>query len=243
MEAVGDQVQQHAHELLRVELDLADRRIELLLQRDVEAGLLRPSPVIGQVQALLDAGVEVHLEPLAAALARVKQHVLDDAVGATAVLGHLRQVIGQHAGQLVDLRPGTGAEHGLAGLEGLAQLADQLDREIGEIVDEVQWVLDLVRDSRGELAERSKLLRLHQPILRGVQSGKRGLRLLLRLGQRLLAPTNGGDEELQGAGHRANLVSPGRIDGRVPAIGMRKHAVAKTFDPAQHAATHIEERQ
>src|SRR5262249_10145991 len=39
----------------------------------------------------------------------------------------------------------------------------------GEIVDEVERVLDLVRYSRSELAERSKLLGLDQAILSGAQ--------------------------------------------------------------------------
>ena len=39
----------------------------------------------------------------------------------------------------------------------------------GEIVDEIERVLDLVRNAGGELAERGELLRLHQAVLRGAQ--------------------------------------------------------------------------
>ena len=44
----------------------------------------------------------------------------------------------------------------------LLQLVEQLAREAGEVVDEVQRVLDLVRDAGGELAERGHLLGLDQ---------------------------------------------------------------------------------
>ncbi len=98
-----------------------------------------------------------------------------------------------------------------------------------------------MRDPRRELAERGQLLRLHQAVLCSAQSSERSLSLLLRFGQRLLAPANGSNEELQGTGHCANLVSSGRIDGRLFAVGMGKHAVAKRLDPPQHAAAHIEE--
>ena len=45
---------------------------------------------------------------------------------------------------------------------GLLQLVEQLDREAGEVVDEVERVLDLVRDAGGQLAERGHLLGLDQ---------------------------------------------------------------------------------
>ena len=49
------------------------------------------------------------------------------------------------------------------------QFVDQLGRQRGEIVDEIERVLDLVGDAGGELAERGQLLGLHQPVLRGAQ--------------------------------------------------------------------------
>ena len=39
----------------------------------------------------------------------------------------------------------------------------------GEVVDEIEWVLDLVRDTGGELTERGQLLCLDEAILRGSQ--------------------------------------------------------------------------
>src|SRR4051812_42890823 len=78
VEAVRDQVQEHARDLLRVDVGLAGLRVEALLDRDVEAGLLGSRPMIGEVQALLDERVDVRKAPLARALARVQQHVLHD---------------------------------------------------------------------------------------------------------------------------------------------------------------------
>ena len=54
-------------------------------------------------------------------------------------------------------------------LEGFLQLIDQFGRDAGEIVDEIERVLDLVRDTGGELTKRGELLRLHQAVLCGAQ--------------------------------------------------------------------------
>ena len=54
-------------------------------------------------------------------------------------------------------------------LEHVVQFVGQFRRQRGEIVDEIERVLDLVRDAGGELAERGELLGLDQAILRGTQ--------------------------------------------------------------------------
>ena len=59
------------------------------------------------------------------------------------------------------------------GVGGLLQLVQQLDREAGEVVDEVQRVLDLVGDAGGELAERGHLLGLDQVGLGRLQALQR----------------------------------------------------------------------
>ena len=56
-------------------------------------------------------------------------------------------------GQLIDLATVTCVQQCKAGRRGLLQLAQEIDRAAGEVVDEVQRGLDLVRDGRGELAE------------------------------------------------------------------------------------------
>ena len=56
----------------------------------------------------------------------------------------------------------------------LGEFVEQLARKSGEVVDEIQRVLDLVRDAGGELAERGELFRLDQPVLRLAQVVERG---------------------------------------------------------------------
>ena len=86
------------------QVDLAGGRIERPLQRDVEALLLGPRAVIGEIEAFLDKGIDIDRPVLAGALARMQQHVLDDRVGALAVLHDLVEIALQHIRHLVDLR-------------------------------------------------------------------------------------------------------------------------------------------
>ena len=60
----------------------------------------------------------------------------------------------------------------------LPQFVDQFDRDGREIVDEIERVLDLVRDAGGQLAERGELLRLDEAVLRGAQILQRGFDVL-----------------------------------------------------------------
>src|SRR4029077_8953785 len=92
VEAVRDEVQEHALKFLRVEIDLSDRRVEVLDEGDVEARLLRARAVIGEVDTLLDQGIEIDGTMLSAALARMQKHVLDDRIGALAVLDDLLEI-------------------------------------------------------------------------------------------------------------------------------------------------------
>ena len=75
-------------------------------QRDVEALLLGPRAVIGEIEAFLDHGVDIDRPVLARALARVQQHVLDDGVGTLAVLHDLFEIAPQRIGQLGDFSAG-----------------------------------------------------------------------------------------------------------------------------------------
>ena len=88
-------------------------------------------------------------------------------VGALAVLHDLFEIALQHLRQLVDLFARLVVERGR--LEHVVQFVDQFGRQRREIVDEIERVLDLVRDAGGELAERGELLGLDQAILRGAQ--------------------------------------------------------------------------
>ena len=86
----------------------------------------------------------------------------------------------------------------------LFHFVDQFARQRGEIVHEVERVLDLVRDSRGELAERGEFFRLHEPVLRRAKIVERLLKL---------------------AGARLHFFQEARIldrDHRLIGIGLRK---------------------
>src|SRR5262249_25567086 len=89
IEAVRNQVEEYPCYLLWKEIGLACRRVERPLQRDVEALLFGPGAVIGEVKAFLHYGIDIYRPVLAGPLARVKQHVLDDRIGALAVLHDL----------------------------------------------------------------------------------------------------------------------------------------------------------
>jgi hypothetical protein len=150
-------VEERAHQVLRHRVDQAGGRIEVEIQADLEIRVEGAHPVVRQIDGVAQERVDVGRLPLlllARGAPRVQQHAADDAVGPDAVLLDLRQVelqlienVGHVAG---DLR----IERGALELEVLPQLAGQLAGEIGEVVDEVERVLDLVRDACGQRAER-----------------------------------------------------------------------------------------
>ena len=69
--------------------------------------------------------------------------------------------------QFIDFVPDLVGERG--GGKQIVQFIRQLRRKRCKVVDEIERVLDLVRDAGGELAEGSQLLGLHQAILGGAQ--------------------------------------------------------------------------
>ena len=103
------------------------------------------------------------------------EHALDDAVGPPAVLGDLFEIAGQHRDDFVDLGELVAVERRQGRCRGLLQLVEQFDREPGEIVDEIERVLDLVGDAGGQLAQRGHLLGLDQPVLGAAQISECGL--------------------------------------------------------------------
>ena len=58
--------------------------------------------MIGKIEALREQRVEIDRPPLAGAFARMQQHVLDDRVGALAMLHYLFEIAFQHLRQLVE---------------------------------------------------------------------------------------------------------------------------------------------
>ena len=59
--------------------------------------------MIGEVEAVLDNGIDIGRPTLTRALARVRQHVLDDRVGAPAVVCYLVQVTAQRLRKFADV--------------------------------------------------------------------------------------------------------------------------------------------
>ena len=104
----------------------------------------------------------------ARAFARVQQHVLDDGIRALAVLDDLLEIAAQHirVSSLISLRRFSSSVHVF---QGVLQLINQFARNPGEIVDEIERVLDLMRDAGGQLTKRGEFLRLDEAILRGSQ--------------------------------------------------------------------------
>ena len=97
----------------------------------------------------------------------MQQHVLDDRIGAFAVLHHFLEVAFKHMGQFVELFPGLAID--CCGLKNIVHLLDQLGRQRREIIDEIKRVLDLMGDAGGELSQRRHLLGLDQVRLRRLQ--------------------------------------------------------------------------
>ena len=147
--------------------DFARGRIERALQCNVKTLLLGARAVIGEVETFLDDGVDVDELMLARALARMQQHVLDDRVGALAVLHHFFEVAAQHVRQLGNVGPRLVVDGN--GRERLLQLVDQFGGKRGEVVDEIERIFDFMGDAGGQLTERGELFGLHQPVLRGAQ--------------------------------------------------------------------------
>src|SRR5215471_12427218 len=103
IEAVADEVEKHASELLRHDVDGGEIEVEVALQCDVKVRILRTGSVIGEVEGLLDERVQICSLPIVAAATRVLQHASDDTVGAAAVLDDLLHISGQHADCLDNL--------------------------------------------------------------------------------------------------------------------------------------------
>src|SRR5208282_1856826 len=71
IEAVGNQIKQHPGNLLREQINLTGGRVKILLQGDIEALLLGPRPMIGEIEALLDQGVDIDRPVLSGPLTRM----------------------------------------------------------------------------------------------------------------------------------------------------------------------------
>jgi hypothetical protein len=109
------------------------------------------------------------------------------------MFGDLLQVGGERSDRVVDLVAPALVHQRHRHADRLLHLAKQFDGQGGEIVDEVERVLDLVRDARGELAERGHILRLDQIGLRRLQLAIRSLGRIARGADLLFAVLAFGD--------------------------------------------------
>src|SRR5262249_11836245 len=97
-------------DVLRYNLDRRKFPIEVSFHRDVKALILCSGAVISEVERLFDERVDVGRLPIATAAARMRQHALDDTVGAAAVLSDLLEIAGQHSDDFVELSADIVAE-------------------------------------------------------------------------------------------------------------------------------------
>ena len=97
----------------------------------------------------------------------MQQHVLDDGIRTLAVLNDLVEIAAQCDHQFGDF--GASLFVNAHVRERLLQLINQFSRHPGEIVDEIERVLDFMRDAGCQLTKRGQLLRLHQAVLCGTQ--------------------------------------------------------------------------
>src|SRR5262245_43148596 len=87
------------------------------------------------------------------------------------MLHDLVEIALQRIRNLADLRSQLAIEVGTS--KRLPQFINQFNRNAREIIDEIERILDLVRNASGELAERGELLGLNQTILCGAQVRQR----------------------------------------------------------------------
>src|SRR5262249_38165144 len=96
------------------------------------------------------------------------------------------------------------------GRRGLLQLVQELDGEAGKVVDEIERVLDFVRNAGGQLTERGHLLGMNQIGLRRLQLAERLFGSLAGSMDFGLGPLTLGDvainDDNPAAGHR---IAPG----------------------------------
>ena len=146
--------------------------IEVSLQRDIELRFLGARAVIGEVEAFIEQRIDIG-GPVVAGSSRECSSMFLTMESARlpcwtnfSRLSFSMPVNSSTSSRILSSSGG--------GLEHVVQFVGQFRRERREIIDEIQRVLDLVRDAGGELAERGELLGLHQPVLRGAQFVERG---------------------------------------------------------------------
>ena len=147
---IGHDVEEHPAEVPGNGLDLTGGGIEFLHHVDVECRVRSAHPVIGEFRVFVQHQVHIHRLDVAGLLARMGEHSFHDAVRSFSMLVDLLHIRVQVAQDLVDILPVHLAVLLRPFVQLLSQLFDQLRRERGEIVDEVERVPDFVGDPGGK---------------------------------------------------------------------------------------------
>ena len=138
-----------------------------MFHHDIEILFLSPRAVIGEIQALLDEGVDIHRPALPGGLARMQQHVFDDRIRTLAVLHDLVEIALQRICDVADFRPHFAIEARAS--KRLPQFLNELDRDGRKVIDEIERVFDFVSNAGCQLTQRGKFFRLHQTVLSHAQ--------------------------------------------------------------------------
>ena len=189
VEGIAQQVQQYSTDLLWYDLNLTHFFTERSLDLHLQAWHLRPFAVIGQIDVLRDELVDVRRFSLAGSAGGMLHHRVDNAVGPPTVLVNLRSVLLEISQDLSEVVADLGHRLIGAGVEFVGEFVGEFDRELGEVVDEVERVLDLVGDARRQLPQRGHLFGMDEQGLGVMQLGQGSLQLIgfvLRVGVGLL---------------------------------------------------------
>jgi hypothetical protein len=93
----------------------------------------------------------------------------DNTISTATVLDDLPQISCQHGDYLGNLGAFAGIGRAGRACRGILQLIQQLDRKTRKVVDEVEWIFDLVRDASRHLPKRRHFLCVDEARLRRLQ--------------------------------------------------------------------------
>ena len=202
--------------------------------------------MVGQSSALVEQAVDVGRLPLPRTSSH-RQHVVNHPIGAVPVLANTLEVAGQISRNLLEQLPVVLAQLVLVVGEDLPQFLQQLLGDLREILDEVEWILDLVGYAGGELAEFRQLvahddliLSLAQIVHGFLELGVLPLQLFGQFLDKVQALNLQGvtSKHLQGRRHLGHLVAPADLDlGLQVASGHATHAIGQLLETAQQESS------
>src|SRR3984885_13783270 len=125
IESIAEEIEEHARDILRHKRDRRDILAVSPFYRHVEVLILSAGAVIGEIERLVDQGVEIDAFQTTAAAAGMSQHAFDDIVSALAMLNDPLEVADQHFACLIDFAALSLVERRKSWRGGLVQLAQQ----------------------------------------------------------------------------------------------------------------------